>query len=83
MELSLLALARPSLSRSLSIAPLPSVESSSPTAGARRRASLLAVRSPETRPSPVRATPPAVPNLRLDARPSPSAVRREVEDDPK
>jgi hypothetical protein len=29
------------------------------------------------------ATPPAVPSLRLEARPSPSAVRREVEDDPK
>jgi hypothetical protein len=29
------------------------------------------------------ATPPAVPNLRLNAHPSPSAVRRKVEDDPK
>jgi hypothetical protein len=29
------------------------------------------------------ATPPAVPSLRLDARPSPPTVRREVEDNPK
>jgi hypothetical protein len=85
MELSLLARARLSLSRSLSLslAPLPAVKPPPPTAGARRRASSLVVRSPETRPSPVQATPTAVTSLRLDARPSPSAVRRKVEDDPK
>jgi hypothetical protein len=52
MELSLLARARPILSRSLSLAPLPAVEPPSPTVGARRHASPLAVRSSETRPSP-------------------------------
>jgi hypothetical protein len=31
----------------------------------------------------IEATPPAVPNLRLDARQSLSAVRRKVEDNPK
>jgi hypothetical protein len=83
MEFSLLARARPSLSRSLSLAPLPAVEPPPPTAEARRRASPLAVWSLETPLSPVRATPTAVPSLHLDARPSPSAIRRKVEDDPK
>jgi hypothetical protein len=72
-----------SLSLSLSLAPLPAVETLPPAAEARRRASPLVVRSPEMRPSPVGATLTAVPDLRLDACPSPSVVRHEVEDDPK
>jgi hypothetical protein len=46
----------------------------------------LAIEPPPPTPEPVElagAMPSAVPSLRLDARPSLSAVRREVEDDPK